>query len=49
MILYARLGLGDQFFCASDSHFLKVGMFGVCVFMIGIGFLLAGMLLERKE
>ena len=49
MILYARLGLRDQFLCASDSHFLKVGLLGLCVFFVGYGFIIAGLIMGKEE
>lgn len=49
MILFARLGLRWQWVCVQESHALWVGMLGVCVFCIGYGFILAGVLLGKEE
>lgn len=49
MILYARLGIGRQSWLVSDSHLLKVGLLGVCIFCIGYGFLLAALILGEEE
>ena len=49
MVLYGRLGLHGQTWFIDDSHFLKIGVLGVCGFMVGVGFILAGLLLGGKE
>lgn len=49
MILSARLGLRGQLWFVDDTHFLKLGLVGVCVFCVGYGFLLAGILFGGKD
>ena len=48
MILFARLGGGRTWF-SDDLHFQVVGLVGICIFLVSIGFQLADLIMGKKE
>ena len=49
LILFARLGLRGEWVSVQESHSMVVGLLGVCLFCVGVGSLLAVLIMSKEE